>query len=165
MGQHVEQYFQKMWKCNDPLVDEWLLQHQGHGITVSQDEALDAVKVLRFRAGLDCFGCCPSSLLLLASAAPVYLADVLTDLAKSPNQWKSMTICGKVKAKALGPVTAAKLRTILPLPALVGALDVIIAKRLNDIAENLTADVGFGFLEAAKRHQQVLDITFPASLA
>ena len=43
--------------------------------------------------------------------------------------------------------------------------DVIVAARLNSIAERITAEVGFGFLEAAKKHRQVLDTTFPASLA
>ena len=58
-----------------------------------------------------------------------------------------------------------KLRTILPLPRLVAVIDVIVAKKLNAMAGIMTAELGFGFLEAAKKHRQVLDIAFPASIA
>ena len=118
-----------------PLLDDWLHQHQGYGITVSEEEAVEAAKALNHRNILDCLGCCPASLLLMARACPSYLAHVLTSFAKSQAQWKNLTLEGKVKAKKAGAVTAAKVRTILPLPALVGAMDYILAKRLNDFAE------------------------------
>ena len=44
-------------------------------------------------------------------------------------------------------------------------IDIIVATRLNDIADAMTAEVGFGFLEAAKKHRQVMDVVFPASIA
>ena len=107
----------------------------------------------------------PSSLLLLSHASPSYLAGVLTHLAQCPSEWRLLSLTGRVKAKVKGPVAASKLRTILPLPALVGALDYIIATRLNTIADRMTSDIGFGCLEAAKKRRQVLDIAFPAAIA
>ena len=95
-------------------------------------------------------GCCPASVVLLSRACPEYLAKVFASLAKLQEQWRSLTIIGRVKAKAKGPVQASKLRTILPLPAIVAAIDVIVANRPNNLAGTLTADVGVGFLEAAR---------------
>ena len=103
---------------------------------------------------MDCLGCCPASLILLSEASPTDLAGVLTSLAKSQDHWGCLTLVGKVKAKKRGAVPSGKLRTILPLPALVGAIDVILAKRLNAEAEILTNELGFGFWEAAKTECQ-----------
>lgn len=140
----VQTYFGHLWRCGDPhlrpLVDDWLLRHRGHGITIEGEEAVSAIKLLRHRNIIDCLGCCPSSALLLSQASPEYLAKVLTSLAKSQEQWQSLTIIGRVKAKTKGPVRPSKLRTILPLPALVAASDVIVAKRLNEMAETITAE-------------------------
>lgn len=74
-------------------------------------------------------------------------------------------LTGKVKAKSKGSVPPSKLRKIMPLPASVGAIDVFVAKRLNVIADAMTSSIGFGYLEAAKKHRQVLDISFPVPLA
>lgn len=91
-------------------------------------------------------------------------ADVLASLATSQEQWRGLTLVGKAEAKKKGAVPAEKLGTILPLPAIVGAMDVIVARRLNAKAEEMTNSLGFGFLEAAKTKRQVMDIAFPAAL-
>jgi len=64
----------------------------------------------------------------------------------SPDVWRAWTIPGKMEAKKQAPVTAAKLRTILSLPALIGALDAILAHRLNEIADKISSQLGFGYL-------------------
>ena len=161
----VQGFLGSMWKCNDPHlrppVNKWLSQRRGRGIDITEDEAVEAVKALHHRHILDSLGCCPESVRILVTVSPTYLAAVLTNLAKSQYEWASITMMGKVKAKLKGPVPAAKLRTILPLPALVGAIDYVISKRLNMIAESMTIQIVFGFLGASEPYRQVLDIAFP----
>ena len=41
----------------------------------------------------------------------------------------------------------------------------LVSKRINEYGDLFAASVPYGFLECAKRHRQVLDITFPAALA
>ena len=165
----VEAFFRSVWRCGDtklkPILNDWFAEHNGQGIHTDRGEAVDAVRPLCHGAVLDCMGCCASSLKLLAEASLAFLANVLSSFSRVHRYWESFTLSGKASAKTRGAVATSKIRTILPGPSFLATIDATLAKRVNVLAGRLSNELGFGSLEAAKRHRQVLDIAFPAAIA
>jgi len=75
-----------------------------------------------------------------------------------------LLIQGRAKAKIRGAIPATKIRTVMPLPVVIGVLDFIVAARMNSQSDIIAGELPFGYLECAVKGRQVLDITFPASL-
>ena len=77
---------------------------------------------------------------------------------------EQLAINGKAKAKSNGPIAADKIRTVMPLPTILGILDHVVASRIHARANVIAKSLPDGYLECAVKGRQVLDITFPANL-
>ena len=113
---------------------------------------------------LDHYGCSVQGCSVVAEAAPELFADVVTKLARNRSDLASVLIQGRAMAKAKGSIPASKVRTVMPLPVILGILDFVVAIRMHARSDVLAGLLPFGYLECAVKGRQVLDITFPASL-
>ena len=68
---------------------------------------------------------------------------------------------GRVAAKVRGLISPTQTRAILPLPAVLGVVDVVLAKRMHTVIDTISATCSRSFLEASRKGRQILDITFP----
>ena len=103
------------------------------------------------------------------SARPRAVRDILAKCASDISEMKSLTINGRALAKKRGAVPADKVRTIVPLPAVLSVLDCLLARRVNSIADRYADAHCQGspapFLECARHHRQVMDAVHPLALA
>ena len=110
-------------------------------------------------------GLCPASWQLLLTAVPEYVCAVLARLLSDPKAWDSISHHGRLLAKQAGAVPATKLRSIVPMAAIFGAADYIIALRMSGLLELYHTSLDSSFFEGARKGRQVMDVAFPASMA
>ena len=164
----VEDYFRDLWKCNHPskrsIINDWLTAHAGCGLRLGCKDIEDALARLRKPHVLDHYGCCAKGLSIVAQVRPAAVAAALTKLARNQKELESIVIQGSVRAKKCGAIPASKVRTILPMPVVLGVVDAIVAAKMHEHIDTFAARVPHSYLECARKHRQVMDAVFPISL-
>ena len=151
-------YFRTLWTCNSAhhrsTIRDFLVGHVQNGIALEIDAVTNALLSVKRPHVLDHYGCSPKALLLIAKVRPDAVASVFTTLAHDQKVMESLQLVGSVKAKKSGAVTAAKVRTILPMPALLGVIDHAVATRMSVYIDAFANTVPSSFLECARKRRQ-----------
>lgn len=164
----VHHCFNGLWKCNNPtrrsVLNDCMSAHTGQGIQLTPTDVTTALLRCKRRHVLDHYGCSASILQILADVRPSAVASVLGALTCSCEEMQNFTVQGTVRAKKTGPVPPQKVRTILPMPVLLGVVDGVVAQRIGAFIDDHARKVSASFLECARKHRQVLDAILPMSL-
>ena len=140
------------------------MNNHGCGITVSVQEVSTALAAMKRRGINDHYGFSVQGCAVVAEARPAAFARAISMLAGDTDELRSLVIEGRAKAKTKGAIPAGKIRTIMPLPVLLGILDFIVAMRMHSRSDAIARALPYGYLECAVKGRQVMDIVFPASL-
>ena len=118
---------------------------------------------------MDKYGCSVSGLCMIFNARPEPIHKFFLRLARSKDEMESLVIQGRALAKCPGSIPATKVRTILPLPVILGVIDVLVAVQVHEVVDRYAARILPStsispYLECAKRHRQTMDAVHPLSL-
>ena len=111
---------------------------------------------------MDKYGCSVSGLRMIFNARPDLILDFFLRLSGSKDEMESLVIQGRALAECPGSIPATKVRTILPLPVILGVIDVWVAVQVHEVVDRYAARIlpstsMSPYLECAKRHRQTMD--------
>ena len=74
---------------------------------------------------------------------------------------REVQIRGHAVGKKKGILSATAIRIILPLPCMLAVLDAHMAQKMPAAIQPTASTIGRGFLEAARKGRQILDLVHP----
>ena len=132
---------------------------------VTSPEDFDAA-LLRFRkpCRLDHYRISPMDVCLMFCAYPLASYNLFSKTLGHDQCFSQYIIRDHVAAKKSGCITADQTRAIVPFPTTLALMDIVVAKLLEQIVDVFAATVNPSYLEVAKKHRQILDLTFSAAM-
>ena len=134
------------------------------GPTFISVELIEACERIVKDSRLDVDEVAVKAIRLLLGAVPGPCVDFFNRSVRNNGFFEGITVHGFTAAKVRGPVAAAQIRAILPVPSVLAVIETAIAKRLNTFVDTFATTVGGSFLEAARRQRQPLDVVLPLQL-
>ena len=131
--------------------------NDGSGIEVTPDSLMIALDRIKGKAKLDHYGISVGAVKIAAIAQPSIVASFLSLVVASTAIMSSIVVKGRVFGKESSTTPATSLRSILPLPAVMQILDVLIPSTLESHVRTLLPCVPECFIGAVPG-TQCLDV-------
>ena len=100
---------------------------------------------------------------LALHAAPSASADLFNRLVNETALYEATTVNGRALGKKPGTITPRQVRAITPLPNILVLFDCLIDVHIKQVVESVACGIGPGYMEAAIRGRQILDVSFALS--
>ena len=161
-GPAVCEHFGRKWgidrvqSCQELL--NFITPHEGNPIPLTPCIVTEAFEKLAHRDRIDENGVSVSSLHMVFGARPACVLQMLLDLISSTNSMSQFDIRALVFGKASSKSPLEELRAILPLPALMQALDAVLLVYFSPIVDRIFPRLD-GIFVGAQPHTQCLDIS------
>jgi len=157
----VESQFSKKWgvsRLQDRVnILDAVLMNDGSGISITPASLMEAFDHIKCKARVDHYGISIAAVKMVAIAQPGLVVDFLSLAAASTAIMSSIVVKGRVFGKESCTAPATSLRSILPLPAVMQILDVLIPSCLERHVRELLPSVPECFVGAVPG-TQCLDI-------
>ena len=139
--EEVKSQFSNKWgvsRLQDRVnILDTVLTNDGSGIVVSPDCLILALDRIKGKAKLDHYGISVDAIKIAAIAQPSLVASFLSLVVASTAIMSSIVVKGRVFGKESSTTPATSLRSILPLPAVMQILDVLIPSTLENHVRTL----------------------------
>ena len=163
----VQEAFRLKWGDRDlhrrSIINDELARGEGLGLDISEPLLSLACKKLRRPKKLDHYGVSTAVISIIVKHAAGATVRFFTRMAASTSTMAELEVHGRVAAKTKGCIPPSKCRAILPLPSVLGILDVLLNGAMSATVDRVARQCGPAYLECAKKGRQILDITFPLS--
>ena len=139
-------------------VIEYCIVHEGVGIPFTAQELISACERIRYKTSLDSYGLSVIVVKWWIAACPSEATSFFERLTSSTPDASQLLVTGRVVGKTSADPPSDKLRTILPLPAVLQVIDVCISDRINAFIDSL-GPLPDGAYEGARPKTQSLEIS------
>ena len=142
-------------------IREAVLAHDGAGIEVDSAVLLDAFERVKRKSKVDHYGVSVAAVQIIATALPLATAQFFATTIASTEAMSAIVFKGRVFGKESSITPATSLRSILPLPAVMQVLDVLLPTSLEAQLGKLLSQVPECFIGARPRTQCLGTLEMP----
>ena len=156
----VHRQFSGKWGCHDSQgkmnILNAVLAQEDHGLPVCDADLQQAFQVIRRRSRLDHYGVSVAAFQIIADARPGLIASSLQTAIASTPIMSSIVVRGRVYGKESCNTAANSMRAILPQPAVMQVLDVLLPMTIAKFLVGVLPPSSDCFVGACQGHSALM---------
>ena len=160
-GSEVHRQFAGKWGCHDLQgrmnILDVVLRHEGDGFPVQCEDLMEAFRTIKRKSRTDHYGVSVFAFMIIAQASPGLVEDFLQKAIASTSIMSSIVLRGRVYGKESSIAPASSMRAILPQPAVMQVLDVLLPMAVSGLISEVLPPQRDCFIGALPK-TQCLDV-------